>query len=143
MKVLLDENVPRPLHHVLKTLLRDHDVDHVGEVWPGKKDIPLLADAGKKYDMFVTNDTHQYDSPEECRAIRSSRLHHVTYSLPVGGLDGLALACGAICVGLRAAVLALDTVREQRIVRITSISTSRQHCHISDPGKEPPSPYWP
>jgi hypothetical protein len=142
MKILLDENVPRPLHDVLRHLLRGHEVDHVGEVWPGKKDIPLLRDAGSRYNMFVTNDTRQYDDPDECRAIRESRLHHVTYVLPLAGLDGMALACGAICAGLRAAVLELDDVREQRIVRITTLDKTRKRYSITDPRTDPPSAYW-
>jgi PIN like domain len=142
MKILLDENVPRPLHDVLRHLLKGHEVDHVGEVWPGKKDILLLRDAGTRYNMFVTNDTRQYFDPDECRAIRESRLHHVTYALPLAGLDGIALACGAICAGLRAAVLELDGVREQRIVRITTLDKARKRYAISDPRVDPPSAYW-
>lgn len=142
MKILLDENVPRPLHDVLCHLLKGHQVDHVGMVWPGKEDIALLRDAGKKYDMFVTNDIRQYDDPEECRAIRDSGLHHVTYTLPLNGLDGIALACGAICAGLRAAVIELNDVREQRIVKIASLDKNRRRHTITDPRKSPPSAYW-
>lgn len=142
MKILLDENVPRPLHEVLRHLLRGHIVDHVGLVWPGKKDVPLLRDAGLKYEMIVTNDTGQYDDPEECKAIRQSRLHHVTYALPLNGLDGLALACGAICAALRGAVRDLDGVTDQRIVRITSLDKGRKRYAISDPRTDPPSAYW-
>lgn len=142
MKILLDENVPRPLHEVLCHLLRGHEVDHVGKVWPGKKDVPLLRDAGKKYDMFVTNDTRQYDDPNECRAIKDSGLHHVTYMLPLSGLDGIALACGAICASLRAAVIELDGVREQRIVKITSLDKNRKRYTITNPRTSPPSAYW-
>jgi hypothetical protein len=142
MRILLDENVPRPLHDVLRHLLRGHQVDHVGEIWPGKPDILLLKDAGKKYDMFVTNDTRQYDDPDECRAIRDSRLHHVTYALPKDGLDGMALACGAICAGLRSAVIDLRDVHEQRVVKITSLDKNRQRHTITDPRSNPPSAYW-
>lgn len=142
MRILLDENVPRPLHEVLRHILREHTVDHVGEVWPGKKDIPLLKDAGTKYDMFITNDTRQYDDPDECRAIRDSRLHHVTYALPLNGLDGIALACGAICAGLRGLVGELESVKEQRVAKITSFEKSRKRYTISDPRTDPPSPYW-
>lgn len=142
MKILLDENVPRPLHDVLRHLLRGHEVDHVGALWPGKKDVQLLHDAAGRYEMIVTNDIGQYDDPEECRAIRQSRLHHVTYALPLDGLEGLALACGAICAALRGAVRELEGVREQRIVRITSLDKSRKRYAITDPRSDPPSAYW-
>jgi hypothetical protein len=63
--------------------------------WKGKPDHFLLADAGARgYDVLVTNDSGQLDSPKECRGIRDSGIHHTRYRM-LDGLDGLALAMGA------------------------------------------------
>jgi hypothetical protein len=42
MKVPLDEPVPVSLAEMIRSLIRDHDVQHVDEVkWSGKKDVDL------------------------------------------------------------------------------------------------------
>ena len=43
MKLLLDENVPRPMTEVVRILVTSHDVVHVHELrgWAGTKDIDL------------------------------------------------------------------------------------------------------
>jgi hypothetical protein len=54
-----------------------------------------LADAAARgYDVLVTNDSGQMDSPKECRDIRDSGIHHTRYRM-LDGLDVLALAMGA------------------------------------------------
>jgi hypothetical protein len=51
-----------------------------------------LADAAARgYDVLVTNDSGQMDSPKECRDIRDSGIHHTRYRM-LDGLDGLAPA---------------------------------------------------
>ncbi|MBW0252562.1 DUF5615 family PIN-like protein [Cellulomonas sp. PS-H5] len=145
MRVLLDENVPEPLHAVLARLLRPrHEVDHVAAIaWRGKKDVPLLRDARRRgYAAFVTNDVSQYDDPDECDAIRRSGLHHVTYQLPASGLDGLALASAALCASLRALVDELDVAGSQRLARIRSFRAGTRRYEITDPATRPPSNYW-
>lgn len=145
MRVLLDENVPQPLHAVLARILRPrHEVDHVGAIaWRGKKDVALLRDArARGYAAFVTNDVSQYDDPDECDAIRRSGLHHVTYELPASGLDGLALASAALCASLRGLVDELDAAAGQRLARIRSLRPGARRYDISDPATRPPSGYW-
>lgn len=143
MRVLLDECVPQPLHGLLVHLLKGHEVDHVNTVgWKGKKDIPLLLDAaGRRYDVFVTNNLGQFDDPDECDAIKRSRLHHVTYELDAG-LDGLGRACGALCAAMRGAVTELETVPAQRLVRVTGLAKGKTRYTITDPAIDPPSAYW-
>jgi len=144
MRVLLDECVPQPMHALLGHLLRGHQVDHVAVVgWKGKKDIPLLADAARRgYQMFVTNNVAQFSDPDECRAIKRSGMHHVTYDLD-NGLDGLARAAGALCAALRGIVGDLDGSSAQRLAKVTSLRAATQRYTITDPEVEPPSNYWP
>src|SRR5664280_1387143 len=61
----------------LRRLLPGHNVDHVqGLGWKGKPDHFLLADAAARgYDVLVTNDSGQMDSPTECRDLRDSGIH--------------------------------------------------------------------
>lgn len=144
MKVLLDECVPEPLHALLQRILRGHHVDHVKPLgWAGKKDVPLLRDAGRgKYEIFVTNNLAQFQNPDECDAIKKSGLHHVTYELD-SGLDGLGRACGALCAAMRGIVTDLQSAPGQRLVRVTGLKRGVRRYTITDPAVDPPSGYWP
>jgi hypothetical protein len=148
MRVLLDEDVPKPLLPALQRVLAGHDVVHVDDLhWKSKKDVNLLADAaGRGFDAIVTNDSKQLDDAEECRAIRDSGLHHIRYRQQTGrgeggGLNGLALAMGAILAAMRQIVRDLESADGQRLVLIHEIRNERRHDLI-DPKLEPPA-YWP
>jgi len=55
MRVLLDENVPYPVKHLLKSF--GHFVDHVNDRgWQGMKNGELMAEANKDDDLLITND---------------------------------------------------------------------------------------
>ena len=142
MRVLLDECVPQPLHALLTHLLRGHEVDHVNTIrWSGKKDVPLLIDAGRRgYGAFVTNNFGQFDDPTECDAIKRSGMHHVTYDLDEG-LDGLGRACGALAAAMHGLIAELDRAPRQRIARVTGLA-KRTRYTITDPTVAPPSAYW-
>ncbi len=144
MKLLLDEDVPKPLIELLKHLLRGHQVDHVYDVgWGGKKDANLFPDAARAgYDALLTNNIRQFNDPDECTAIQRSGLHHFGYEL-ADGLDGLALATGAICAAIQPAIAALENAKGQRIVRIRGLSVSAKRFTITNPATDRPSPYWP
>lgn len=144
MKLLLDEDVPEPLIGLLQHLLRTHTVEHVGSLgWKSKKDTPLYRDASERgFDAILTNDLSQFNDPTECKAIQRSGLHHIRYEI-VDGLDGLALASAAICAAIRPIVNELDSVREQRIVRIHRLAPTRRRYEITNPATNPPSNYWP
>lgn len=143
MKILLDECVPAPIPPILRYLLRGHEVHYVPELgWASKKDKPLLRDAAdRRYGMFVTNDINQFNDPDECDAIKRSRMHHVTYETE-DGLDGLGRATGAICAAMRGIVRELDAAPGQRLARVTSLSGRTKRYRISDPSIDPPSGYW-
>src|SRR6478672_9515518 len=122
MKVLLDEDVPEPLIPVLERILRGHAVHHIGNIgWKGKGDRDVYKDArGRGYDTVVTNNIRQLFDPSECDAIKRSRLHVVLYEIG-NGVQGLALACGAICAAIRPVIEDLETRDHQHLVWITGL----------------------
>lgn len=142
MRILLDEDVPVQLIEPLRRLLPEHDVRHVEELaWKGKKDSFLLPDAAAHgFDAILTNDSGQLSSPEESRAIRDARIHHVRYSL-TNGLDGLATAMGAVMASIRPIMKELAASDRQLLVNIQAIGPGRRHKTV-DPLRDPP-PYWP
>lgn len=141
MRLLLDEDVPVQLVEPLRRLLPQHRVDHAEQLgWKGKKDRFLLPDAARRqYDALLTNDSRQLDIPEETRAIRRSGMHHIRYDMRAG-LDGLALAIGAVTAAIRPVMEELDQVNGQRLVKIQSIAPGKRYA-IVDPSVAPP-PYW-
>jgi hypothetical protein len=102
MRILLDADTPTQMLESLRHVLRKHQVDHVHQLgWSKKKDIPLLKDARVAgYHIFITNDSNQLDDPDETDAIKKSRMHHVRYGQRRSGLQGLALAIGAVVAAM-------------------------------------------
>ena len=148
MKVLLDEDVPKPLLSALQRVLAGHDVVHVDDLhWKSKKDLNLLSDAaGRGFDAILTNDSKQLDDADECRAIRDSGLHHIRYRQQTGrgdggGMNGLALAMGAILAAMRQIMRELEAADGQRLVLIHEIRNERRH-DSTDPKIDPPA-CWP
>ncbi|MFJ5174933.1 DUF5615 family PIN-like protein [Streptomyces griseoviridis] len=77
MKLLLDENVFRPMAEIVRILLTVHDVVHVHELdgWAGTKDIELYAKAkAGGFQAIITNDAKQLNRPVEVEAIARSGL---------------------------------------------------------------------
>lgn len=148
MRLLLDEDVPKPLLSALQRVLIGHEVLHVDDLnWKSKKDVQLLPDAAARgFDAILTNDSRQLDDADECRAIRDSHMHHIRYRQQTGrgesgGLNGLALAMGAILAAIRQVVQELQDADGQRLVLIQEIRNERRH-ETTDPKFDPP-PYWP
>ena len=141
MRILLDEDVPVQVLEILRRVLVDHEIDHVDTIrWKGKKDPVLIPNAASRgYDVLVTNDLGQLNDPDECRAIRRARIHHVTFRIG-DGLRGLALAVAAIVAAMPRLVDELAGSSGQRLGEITSVKDQRRHTLI-DPRKDPP-PYW-
>lgn len=105
MKLLLDENVPRPMAEIVRILLKAHDVIHVHELkdWTGTKDIELYARAkAEGFNVVITNDTKQLSRPLEVAAIATSGLHRIEYrqNNKHGGLVGLGTAIATVCAAL-------------------------------------------
>ncbi|GAB2924560.1 DUF5615 family PIN-like protein [Streptomyces mayteni] len=105
MKLLLDENVPRPMAEIVRILLTKHEVVHVHELkgWAGTKDIELYARAETEgFHVVITNDTKQLSRPLEVAAIAASGLHRIEYrqNNKHGGLVGLGTAIATVCAAL-------------------------------------------
>lgn len=148
MKLLLDENVPRPMAEIVRILLKAHDVVHVHELkgWTGTKDIELYAKAqAEDFDVVITNDTKQLSRPLEVAAIAQSGLHRIEYrqNNKHGGLVGLGTAIATVCAALPHALSELEAADGQRLVSLTSIDPTRQkRLQITDPAVAPPK-HWP
>jgi PIN like domain len=146
MKVLIDEDTAVQLLGPLAHVLPRHQVDHITRIrWAGKKDRSVLADArGAGYDAIITKDRNQLSDPGECDAIKRSGLHHVRYRQRQDGAYGLALALGAIISAMPKVMEELEASSGQRLVRIVALDPApARRFEISDPRRDPPSPYWP
>lgn len=148
MKLLLDENVPRPMAEIVRILLKAHEVVHVHDLkgWTGTKDIELYAKAkADGFEVVITNDTKQLSRPLEVAAIAQSGLHRIEYrqNNKHGGLVGLGTAIATVCAALPHALSELETADGQRLVALTSIDPTRQkRLQITDPAVTPPK-HWP
>lgn len=144
MRLLVDENSPVQLAHVLAHLLPSHRVDHVTAIgWSGKKDVPLLADAASKgYEVFLTKDKRQLENPDETKAIKRSGLHHVRYGQTVAGTVGIGLAMGAVAAAMPLVMRELEESDSQQLVLIKRLDHSpKARYEMQDPRKWAPN-YW-
>lgn len=143
MRVLLDEDVPVPVLALLRHVLPSHTVDHVTQIgWSGKKDRQLYRDAAAKgYNVVVTNNKDQLSDPDECRAIKRSGIHWVSYRHRNPGLKGLAVAVASIIAAMPDVIAELDQAAGQRLVKITGIDPTTRRYKCIDPRREPPR-YW-
>ncbi|MFD3732582.1 DUF5615 family PIN-like protein [Streptomyces sp. NPDC058632] len=148
MKLLLDENVPRPMTEIVRILLTAHEVIHVHDLngWAGTKDIELYDKArADGFRAIITNDTKQLSRPMEVAAIASSGLHRIEYrqNNKHGGLVGLGSAIATVCAALPHALSEPEAADGQRLVSLTSIDPTRQkRLQITDPAATPPK-HWP
>lgn len=143
MKVLVDEDCPLPMLELLRHVLPKHTVHHVADRnWTGKKDVRLLTDAKRHgYEVFLTNDRNQLSDPEETKAIKRAGVHHVRYRQRRKGMEGLALAIGAVISAMPSLVAELEAASGQRLVHIAGLNPNGRY-EIKDPLKDPPD-YWP
>ncbi len=143
MRVLIDEDSAIQLLAPLEHLLRAHEIHQMTQTrWRGKKDLPLLRDAGRAgYEVFITNGHGQPDDPDECRAIKRSGLHQVRYEQRRRGMHGLALALGAVIAAMPMVMDELEQAAGQRLVHITRLNPDRRF-EVTDPARTAPR-YWP
>ncbi|MER6400295.1 DUF5615 family PIN-like protein [Kitasatospora sp. NPDC001603] len=148
MKLLLDENVPLPMARIVRSLLKQHDVEHVAELdgWAGTRDTDLYGRAAAEgFHVVLTNDTKQMSRPLEVVAIAESGLHRIEYrhNHKHGGLVGLGAAIATVCAGLPHALAELDQAGTQQLISLTGVDPSRQsRLRIVDPAGAPPK-FWP
>ncbi len=146
MLILIDEDTAAQLLGPLAHVLPWHQVDHITKIkWAGKKDYSVLGDVKKAgYDVIITKDRNQLGDPRECDAIKGSGLHHVRYRQRQEGAYGPGLALGAIISAMPKVMEDLETSSGQRLVRIVALDpTPARRFAITDPRRDPPSPYWP
>lgn len=139
MKLLLDENVPRPMAEIVRILLAAHDVVHVHELdgWAGTKDIELYAKAqAEDFQAVITNDVKQLSRRLEVEAIAKSGLHRIQYKQnnKHGGLVGLGTAIATVCAALPHALTELERADGQRLVSLMAVDPSRHNrLQVMDP----------
>lgn len=141
MKVLLDEDVAAPYLEIIRYLLPTHQVDSVYSLgWGGKKDRMLYADAARKgYEVMVSANHTQLNDPDECKAIRDSRMH-VVYFGQADGLDGFGRSAASLLGSIVEVIQRLEVAKSQQIVRIMLLRSGR--FEMIDTRTNPPT-YWP
>ena len=145
MQVLVDEGMPVQLIEPLRRN-RGHSFDHIDELrWKGRLDQPLFREASSRgYEAILTLDVNQLSDAEECRALRRSRLHHVSIQQgrSVRGLKGLARVMASVIAAMPYVLEDLEYAPGQRIVELSLLSAGRRH-QTFDPREEPTRyPYW-
>ncbi|MFE5656196.1 DUF5615 family PIN-like protein [Streptomyces sp. NPDC056517] len=148
MKLLLDENVPRPMANIATTLLAGHDVQHVHDLqgWSGTKDVQLYPKAqAEGFEVIITNDSKQMSRSAEVAAIAQSGLHRIEYrqNNKHGGLIGLGTAIATVCAALPHALDELAKADGQRLILLKGIDPTRgSRLLVTIPSLEPPR-LWP
>jgi hypothetical protein len=146
LRILLDENVARPLREALRIFIIGHELEHVHDLyeWSGTKDLLLYrraADAG--FDAILTNDEKQMQRRLEVEAIAESKIHRIQYPHKAKGLPGLGVAIGTVCSALPLALHELENAGSQRLIQLQGIDpTARGRLRIVDPDQSPPK-FWP
>ena len=144
MRVLIDEDTAVQLVEPLRRLLLRHEVIHLTELaWAVTKDRMVLSEARRAgYHVIITRDRGQLDDPAECDAIKESGLHHIRYGQRDKGVQGLALALGAVIAAMPLVMAELEAASGQLLVHIAGLDP-RRRFEITDPRRQPPSPSWP
>ncbi|MGI5286276.1 hypothetical protein ACQEVF_23460 [Nonomuraea polychroma] len=146
MRLLLDENVPKPLHRILTTFLLNHEIVHLLELdgWSGTRDeslYPLAAADG--FDVILTNDGRQMQRPREVAAIAASGIHRIEYPHKHPGLVGMGVAVATVSAGLPGALALLEESDGQRLITLRGVDpTTASRMRFVDPAKTPPK-FWP
>ncbi|MFF4414906.1 hypothetical protein ACFYY8_20460 [Streptosporangium sp. NPDC001559] len=146
MRLLLDENVSRPLHQAIKAFVLNHEIVHLLDLdrWSGTRDENLYPRAmGEGFDVILTNDARQMQRPREVAAIAASGLHRIEYPHRHPGLTGVGLAIATVAAGLPAALELLAQADGQRLVTLRGIDpTPANRLRVVDPIVFPPK-HWP
>ncbi|MFJ2650473.1 hypothetical protein ACIO1C_27595 [Streptomyces sp. NPDC087420] len=146
--MLLDENMPRPMANIVRTLLAGHNVSHVQDLqgWSGTKDVELYPKArAEGFEAIITNDSKQMNRRLEVAAIAESGLHRIEYrqNNKHGGLVGLGTAIATVCAALPHAMDELAEADGQRLILLRGIDPTRgSRLQVTIPALEPPR-LWP
>ncbi|MFF0774831.1 hypothetical protein ACFYUK_38515 [Nonomuraea wenchangensis] len=146
MRLLLDENVPRPLHQVLTSFVLNHDIVHLLDLpgWSGTRDetlYPRAAAAG--FHVVLTNDGRQMQRPREVAAIAASGIHRIEYPHKHPGLVGMGAAIATVAAGLPSALALLEEAGGPRLITLRGVDpTVASRLRVIDPVLSSPK-FWP
>ncbi|MEV4529896.1 DUF5615 family PIN-like protein [Streptosporangium sp. NPDC049304] len=101
MRLLLDENVSRPLHQAINAFVLGHEIVHLLDLdrRSGTRDENLYPRAvAEGFHVILTNDAQQMQRPREVEAIAASGLHRIE-----AGGQGRGVACHGSYLGCSAA----------------------------------------
>ncbi|MFC6080443.1 PIN-like domain-containing protein [Sphaerisporangium aureirubrum] len=145
MRLLLDENVPIPLHRVLSTFILTHEIVHLLELqgWSGTRDEYLYPQAAAEgFHVVLTNDGRQMQRPREVAAIAASGVHRIEYPHKHRGLAGMGIAIATVAAGLPSALTMLEEADGQRLITLRGVDpTAASRLHVVDPKVSPPK-FW-
>jgi PIN like domain len=146
LRILLDENVARPLHHALRAFVLGHEIAHIHDLdgWAGTKDFALYQRAADEgFHVVVTNGLKQMHRRLEVQAIARSGIHRIQYRHKTDGLRGLGVAIGTVCAGLPLALELLQQADSQRLIDLRGIDPlPSSRLVVTDPAVRPPA-HWP
>jgi hypothetical protein len=146
VRLLLDENVPKPLHQVLTTFIVNHEIVHLLGLagWSGTRDESLYPRAAAEgFDVILTNDGRQMQRPREVVAIAASRMHRIEYPHKHPGLLGMGIAIATVTAGLPGALALLEEADGQRLITLRGVDpTAASRLRLIDPAVSPPK-FWP
>ncbi|MDR8414120.1 hypothetical protein MTP10_35995 [Nonomuraea sp. 3-1Str] len=146
MRLLLDENVPKPLQQVLTAFIVNHEIVHLLELagWSGTRDESLYPRAAAKgFDVILTNDGRQMQRPREVAAIAASGMHRIEYPHRHPGLVGMGVAIATVSAGLPSALALLEAAKGQRLISLRGVDPTAAHrLSLIDPAVSPPK-FWP
>lgn len=146
MRILLDENVARPIHHALLSFITAHSVEHIHDLegWSGTRDVLLYERAGHEgFHAILTNDEKQLARRSEVEAIARSGVYWIQYPHKNKGLVGIGIAIAVVCAGLPLALEELECAPSQRLIKLHGIDPRpRSRVETRDPLADPPK-FWP
>ena len=146
MRLLLDENVPRPLHQILTTFILNHEIVHLLDLsgWSGTRDEELYPRAAADgFHVVLTNDGRQMERPREVAAIAASGLHRIEYPHKHPGLVGMGIAIATVAAALPTALALLETADRQQLITLRAVDpTAAARLRVVDPACAPPK-HWP
>ncbi|MET9341363.1 DUF5615 family PIN-like protein [Nonomuraea sp. NPDC003804] len=146
MRLLLDENVPRPLQQVLTSFVLNHHIVHLLDLpgWSGTQDETLYPRAAAEgFHVVVTNDGRQMQRPREVVAIAASGLHRIEYPHKHPGLLGMGVAIATVTAGLPSALALLEEAGGPRLITLRGVDpTVASRLQAIDPAMNPPR-FWP
>jgi hypothetical protein len=129
VQVLLDEGVPEPLSVILAMLEPAHTFRHVNDLgWMGIND-PLLFEraAAGAYEVIVALDRNQLTNATEWRALKKSRLPHVSINKQTQGARGQMRILASLAVAMPRALDDLGAAVGGQVVEVSIISDTARH----------------